>query len=204
MGEGRSRSEEVLRDAADVLAALRKGGARLREVRFTQNRRVMASLQAGGDTLRIHECFAGAPDLVLQALGSLYASAGHRDRVQARQVVRDFLRQQSPPPPKARRRTVSASDRPMLERLRQEFERVNAAYFDAALPAVPIFLSGRMKRRNGHFSTHPVEIVISRRLFTEAAAGEAERTLRHEMIHLWHHVLGIVGICCSGRPCARR
>jgi predicted SprT family Zn-dependent metalloprotease len=47
-----------------------------------------------------------------------------------------------------------------------------------------------MKRRNGHFSVHPLEIVISRRLLTHAADGEAERTLRHEMIHLWQHESG--------------
>jgi predicted SprT family Zn-dependent metalloprotease len=47
-----------------------------------------------------------------------------------------------------------------------------------------------MRRRNGHFSIEPLEIVISRRLCDAAADGEAERTLRHEMIHLWQHVQG--------------
>ncbi len=55
---------------------------------------------------------------------------------------------------------------------------------------MPLFLSGRMRSRNGHFSSHPLEIVVSRRLCTHAEAGEAERTLRHEMIHLWQHVQG--------------
>ena len=47
-----------------------------------------------------------------------------------------------------------------------------------------------MRRRNGHFCTHPLEIVISRRLCRKAEAGEAEKTLRHEMIHLWQHEQG--------------
>src|SRR5690606_2390887 len=63
--------------------------------------------------------------------------------------------------------------------------RINAAHFDSALPEVPIRLSGRMRRRNGHFSVSPLEIAISRSLFTHAAEGEAFHTLRHEMIHLW-------------------
>jgi predicted SprT family Zn-dependent metalloprotease len=48
-----------------------------------------------------------------------------------------------------------------------------------------------MKRRNGHFSARPLEIVLSRRLCTHGAPGEAEQTLRHEMIHLWQFVEGI-------------
>jgi predicted SprT family Zn-dependent metalloprotease len=47
-----------------------------------------------------------------------------------------------------------------------------------------------MRRRNGHFCSHPLEIVISRQLCTHAAPGESEQTLRHEMIHLWQHVTG--------------
>ena len=58
------------------------------------------------------------------------------------------------------------------------------------LPEVPLFLSGAMRRRNGHFCSHPLEIVISRTLCTHAHPGEAEHTLRHEMIHLWQHASG--------------
>jgi hypothetical protein len=42
-----------------------------------------------------------------------------------------------------------------------------------------------MRRRNGHFSSDPLEIAISRQLCLRAVDGEAMRTLRHEMIHLW-------------------
>jgi hypothetical protein len=68
---------------------------------------------------------------------------------------------------------------------------VNREIFAAALPAVPLFLSGRMRRRNGHFAADPPQIVISSRLCTHALPGESERTLRHEMIHLWQHANGL-------------
>lgn len=71
-----------------------------------------------------------------------------------------------------------------------EFARVNRDFFADALPAVPLFLSGRMRRRNGHFVVDPPQIVIAGRLCTHALPGEAERTLRHEMIHLWQHASG--------------
>jgi predicted SprT family Zn-dependent metalloprotease len=48
-----------------------------------------------------------------------------------------------------------------------------------------------MRRRNGHFSSDPLEIAIARSLCLEAMAGEAERTLRHEMIHLWQWKNGV-------------
>jgi predicted SprT family Zn-dependent metalloprotease len=83
-----------------------------------------------------------------------------------------------------------AADRPHLARLQAEFDRVNAEHFDGALPRVHLALSGRMTRRNGHFSSTPVEIVISRALCRNALDGEAEKTLRHEMIHLWQFVEG--------------
>lgn len=67
---------------------------------------------------------------------------------------------------------------------------MNEAFFGGRLPDVPLRLSGRMRRRNGHFSAEPLEIAIARRLCEGAADGEAERTMRHEMIHLWQWVEG--------------
>jgi len=55
---------------------------------------------------------------------------------------------------------------------------------------VPIHLSRSMRRRNGHFSSQPLEIVISWRLCAHGAPGEAEQTVRHEMIHLWQYIEG--------------
>jgi hypothetical protein len=127
---------------------------------------------------------------VQHAIGRLYSRGSARERDRAREMIRAFLRHHPPAPPRPRKRRVDPADETHLVRLREHFQRVNQEHFDAALPTVPIHLSGRMRRRNGHFSSDPLEIVISRRLCMEAADGEAERTLRHEMIHLWQHGRG--------------
>jgi hypothetical protein len=176
-----------------LLQEVRAGGGPFERVVFTRNRRVMVSVADGGRTLRVHESFRGAPPEVARAIGAMYGRASHAGRERARVVVRDFLRQRPPAPVGPRRRRLGAGDRPHLERLAAEFARVNDAHFQGALPEVPLWLSGRMRSRNGHFSVQPLEIVISRRLCTHGEPGEAERTLRHEMIHLWQHAQG-------GRP----
>ncbi len=180
------------RTEAEVLAAVRAAGSQAREVVFTRNRRVMASVAGGGRTLRLHRAFAAAPGAVLHAVARLFAARTGRERAAARAAVRDFLTTLPAPAsaPARRARREPAADRPHLERLRAEFERVNREHFGGGLPEVPLYLSGRMRSRNGHFASHPPEIVISRRLCTDAAPGEAERTLRHEMIHLWQHASG--------------
>jgi hypothetical protein len=175
----------------DVLKATRGAGARFRTVEFTQNRRVMASVSRDGLTLRLHESFGRAPDRVLHAVARLFTAKSETGRSAARQVVKEFLAARTPAPVRNRTREVAPADRPHLERLRAEFERVNQEHFGGLLPAVPLYLSDRMRSRNGHFSRHPPEIVISTRLCTHADAGEAEHTLRHEMIHLWQHVVGL-------------
>jgi hypothetical protein len=150
---------------------------------------VMISVGEGGETLRVNERFRDAPAGVLRAVGQLYGARG-RTRLKARARIADFLAENPPTvaaPPASRRRRVPPADRPHLERLQAEFDRVNEEAFGGALPRVPLFLSGRMRRRNGHFSPDPLEIVVSRRLCLEGARDEAERTLRHEMIHLWQH-----------------
>lgn len=173
-----------------MLAEVRAAGARFRRVVYTRNRRVMVSVGDGGETLRIHQRFSKAPPEVLRAVGRMYSpGATSVERSEARLAVQRFLRDH-PPEPRAARRRIPAADRPHLERLQAEFDRVNAEFFAGTLPRVPLSLSGRMRSRNGHFTVHPPEIVLSRRLCVDAAAGEAERTLRHEMIHLWQHAQG--------------
>jgi predicted SprT family Zn-dependent metalloprotease len=181
--------------AAEVLAAVRTVAPQFRRVVFTRNRRVMASVSRGGADLRLNAAFAEAPRDVLVAVGRMFTARDGRTRRRAREAVIGFVRGIAVPqaPPRPRRRTHVPDDAPHVARLRAEFDRVNAAHFGGALPSVPIHLSGRMRRRNGHFSSHPPEIVISRHLCTHGEDGEAERTMRHEMIHLWQHASG-------GRP----
>ena len=175
-----------MRDEAAVLALLRLCGAPYVRVVFTRNRRIMAS--ATGGTLRVHQAFAAAPDEVLDALVSCFMSRVPAKRSGARRVLRGFFAAAAAPePPRSRTRTVRPAHLPHLARLEAEFLRVNDAFFAGALPTVPLFLSERMRRRNGQFSTNPPQIVIAQRLCAEALPGEDERTLRHEMIHLWQH-----------------
>jgi predicted SprT family Zn-dependent metalloprotease len=191
--------------AAALLARLRASGAPFERLVFTDNRRVMVSVGDRGRTLRLNESFRDAPDEVLRAVAALYARKGGTEA--ARRVLRDFFAARPAPAaaPRPRTRRNPAADRPYLTRLAAEFERVNRDFFGGALPTVPLYLSGRMQRRNGHFSPRPLEIVISRRLCAEAHPGEAEETLRHEMIHLWQHHTGLpLGHGLDFRRMARR
>ncbi|HEV2130897.1 MAG TPA: SprT-like domain-containing protein [Longimicrobiaceae bacterium] len=177
-----------------MLAELRRGGGSFQRVVFTDNRRVMASVAERGATLRLHQSFAAAPPRVLHAVVRLFSVKSESARSAARQVVNEFLAERSPgpaAPARRRKREILPGDRPHLERLRAEFDAVNTEHFGGLLPAVPLYLSGRMRSRNGHFSRQPLEIVISRQLCSDASPGEAEHTLRHEMIHLWQHVVGL-------------
>jgi hypothetical protein len=180
------------RDEGEVLRVVRAAGGSFHRVVFTRNRRVMASVADRGATLRLNVSFASAPDAVLVAVSTLFSSRERNKREKARDAVRTFIHHipHTPSPPVSRKRRVQAADLPHLQRLRAEFDRVNAALLDGGLPAVPLYLSGKMVRRNGHFSAHPLEIVVSRRLCTHGEPGEAELTLRHEMVHLWQHATG--------------
>jgi len=177
---------------SDVLNQVASGGARFERLVFTRNRRVMASVAEGGRTLRLHESFEAAPPGVLRAVGRLFSSRSEAIRGGAREEVRLFLSTTgaSPAPRPTRRYPPDSRDLPHLRRLLEEFRSVNGQFFGGSLPEVPIRLSGRMRRRNGHFTSVPLEIAISRTLCDRAEPGEAERTLRHEMIHLWQHVSG--------------
>jgi hypothetical protein len=180
------------RSEAEVLAVVRAAGGPFRRVVFTSNRRVMASVAERGTALRLNEAFGAAPDAVLHALSALFSARERRKRESAREAVRHFIQHipVTAAPIARRRRHVHPGDQPHLERLRAELDRVNALHFGGSLPAVPLYLSGQMRRRNGHFSSHPPEIVISRRLCTHGEPGEAEHTLRHEIVHLWQHATG--------------
>lgn len=177
---------------AHLLATLAERGVSFRQVVFTRNRRVMISLADRGRTLRLHQLFLQAPRSIQLALGQLLAARSDPERAAAREAISTYLRLNPPsaPAPRPRPYRPNAADLRHLERLRAEFVRVNAAHFDGALPSVPIRLSGRMSRSNGLFRANPLEIAISRTLCAEALPGEAEQTLRHEMIHLWQFVEG--------------
>lgn len=182
------------RSTAEVLAIVAPLAPHFRRVVYTRNRRIMVSVGDRGRELRLNQAFAAGPREVLLAVARLFSSRDSRTRARARAAVREFIAAIPLEPHVVRRRPrkrqVLPADEPYLHRLREEFRRVNAAHFGGSLPEVPLFLSGAMRRRNGHFCSHPLEIVISRTLCTHAHPGEAEHTLRHEMIHLWQHASG--------------
>ncbi len=177
-----------------MLEVLRKAGAQYRRVVFTHNRRIMISVARDRSTLRMNAAFARAPEPVLLAVGAMYGGARGKQAARAKEEVRRFLNEIPAAPVERRaprRRVYSPNDRLIVERLQAEFDRVNRLSFGGRLPRVPLHLSRKMRRRNGHFSSHPLEIVISHRLCTHGEAGEAESTVRHEMIHLWQYMEGV-------------
>lgn len=182
------------RSAAEILEIVTPIAPHFRQVVFTRNRRIMASVGDRGRELRLNEAFATAPPQVLAAVGRLFSARDSRTRSRAKAAVREYIAtiplENAAVRRRPRIRQVLPGDEPYLERLRDEFRRINASHFGGGLPEVPLYLSGKMRRRNGHFCSHPLEIVISRTLCTHAHHGEAEHTLRHEMIHLWQHVEG--------------
>jgi hypothetical protein len=182
------------RSEAGVLAVLRRHGAPHRRLAFTRNRRTMISVGKDRSLIRMHHAFAAADESVLAAVAVLYTpGAPARKRAAARPAVRAFVNalplEQAEPRPRVRR--AHPRDRVQVERMQAVFDEVNRASFGGRLPRVPIHLSHKMRRRNGHFSSRPLEIVISWRLCAHGAPGEAEETMRHEMIHLWQYVEGL-------------
>jgi hypothetical protein len=182
------------RAEAGVLAILRRHGAPHQRLMFTRNRRTMISVGRDRSLIRMHVAFASADEAVLAAVAVVYTpGVSSRKREAAKRVVRAFIRTIPTERVAARplRRYAHPADRVQLERMQAVFDQVNRAAFGGKLPRVPIHLSRKMRRRNGHFSSHPLEIVISWRLCVHGAAGEAEETMRHEMIHLWQYIEGL-------------
>lgn len=186
--------EPGVRSEADVLAVLRRHGAPHQRVAFTHNRRTMISVGRDRSAIRMHVSFAAADEAVLAAVAVLYTpGAPPRKRNAAKQAVRAFINAIPLDRTAARplRRRPHPRDRVHLERMQAAFDEVNRTSFSGRLPRVPIHLSHKMRRRNGHFSSRPLEIVISWRLCAHGVPGEAEETMRHEMIHLWQYVEGL-------------
>ena len=186
--------EPGVRTADEVLAVLRRHGAPHRRVQLTDNRRTMISVGRDRSLIRMHHAFAAADEAVLAAVAALYtAGLRTRKRMEAKTAVHAFIKTLplDRSPVRTPRRRAHPLDRVHLERMQAVFDEVNRASFGGRLPRVPIHLSRKMKRRNGHFTSRPLEIVISWRLCAHGAPGEAEETMRHEMIHLWQYVEGL-------------
>lgn len=176
----------------DLESRLRRLGlADVDAVRTHANRTVMLSLRRR--VLRIHRGYAHAPDRVLQAI-IVFLRRGAR-RETRRAAEREFLafpvHHHVPPTP---RRALAERPRPedaaVIERLTAVHADLNVRHFAGTLAAIPVRLSGRMRRRLGELvasleTSQPVAIVLSRRHLRRDPWPEVEHTLLHEMVHQW-------------------
>ncbi len=155
-----------------------------------RTRSVMVSLI--GQTLRVHEGYADAPEPVLRAIVT-FATARHRP---TRSAARDAILAHDVERAPATRRAEPAKpgDIALIASLMLAHREMNERNFGGALSEIPIRLSGRMATRLGHFDPGgrmtPSEIVMSRRHVVKHGWKEAMHTLLHEMVHQWQHETG--------------
>jgi len=88
-----------------------------------------------------------------------------------------------------------ATEADSVARLETAFAELNARHFGGVLPAVPIRVSGRLRRRLGQITFEratgrPLAIMIARRHIAAHDWRDIEETLLHEMVHLWQGVSG--------------
>jgi hypothetical protein len=155
-----------------------------------RTRTVMVSLI--GRTLRIHEGYAEAPESVLRAIVAFATARNKAERTTAREAILAFDVERGPSV--RRQEPARPGDVAMLAQLMEAHRELNTRWFDGALSAIPLRLSGRMATRLGHYdpgSRHvPPEIVMSRTHITRHGWREAMHTLLHEMVHQWQHETG--------------
>lgn len=152
-----------------------------------RTRTVMVSLI--GRTLRVHEGYAEAPESVLRAVVAFAIARNKHERAAAKDVILAHDVERGPAP--RREEPARPGDLAMMAQLSEAHRQLNAQWFESALKAIPIRLSGKMATRLGHFdpgSKHtPPEIVMSRKHIARHGWREAMHTLLHEMVHQWQH-----------------
>jgi len=188
----KSRGRAAVRARTGVLfSRLQELGLRgIDTLVLMRTRTVMVSLI--GQTLRVHEGYADAPEPVLRAIVT-FATARHRP---TRSAARDAILAHDVERAPASRRAEPArpGDIALIASLLIAHREMNARSFGGTLSEIPIRLSGRMATRLGHFDpgSHltPSEIVMSRRHVVRHGWKEAMHTLLHEMVHQWQHETG--------------
>lgn len=155
-----------------------------------RTRTVMVSLI--GRTLRIHEGYADAPEVVLRAIVAFAIARNKLERANARDAILAFDVERGPV--QRRQEPARPGDLAIIAQLVDAHRGMNANWFEGTLSAIPLRLSGRMATRLGHYdpgSRHtPAEIVMSRTHITKHGWREAMHTLLHEMVHQWQHETG--------------
>lgn len=163
-----------------------------------RNRSVMVSW-IPGRALRIHEGYARAPDLILQAIVRFLSPRTRRAaKLEARRVFLSFpVEQNAPSPGRRRLRERSATgDQPLLEMFVRLHAELNLEHFSGSLGTIPIRISRRMRRKLGELrldreGRRAVEIALSRRHVRSDGWQEARKTLLHEMVHQWQAETGL-------------
>ena len=166
-------------------------------VTLTRNRTVLLSWSARRG-LRLHAGYAAAPDDVLAAVIRFLAPRVPRaERAAARRIFMAFpVERHAPSRPEraGRARAIPPGDRPLVERLTAAHAEMNVRHFAGLLPAIPIRISHRMRRRLGELRAsrtgEAVEIAISGRHARRDPWSTVLDTLLHEMVHQWQAVLG--------------
>lgn len=187
-----------LEPPADLAARLRDFGLPpATVVSLHANRRVMISIPHAGE-LRIHRGYQFAPDDVVAALAR-WASPRRMSRPDRRALARRFLEfpvHDHVPPFAPRRRRPEApqpGDDERLARLGAIHADLASRWFGGSLAPIAIRLSGRMRRKLGHYeprSEGEPAIVISRRHLARHGWTAATETLLHEMVHQWQDETG--------------
>lgn len=179
---------------AALLTRLRGCGlTSISSVSLHLNRTVMVSLGRQGN-LRLHRGYAWAPDDVLAAVARFLRPGARRsERAAARAALLAFPVERfarSERPLVRRPESPRPGDERLLARLRNLHDQLNAKYFGGRLGAIPIRLSGRMRRRLGELRVDRAtgaaeEIGIARRHLRRDGWEAVRETLLHEMVHQW-------------------
>lgn len=180
----------------DLVAELRAFGVPASiPIVLHRNRRVMLSLKPRSG-LRVHAGYAAAPDEVVAAIAT-WARPWVRRTVR-REAARVFMRfsvhPEGPPPRKRRPERAEPGDEALLMTLRALQAELNLSWFGGALALIPIELSGRMRRKLGHYEPSSIGdpiIAISRRHLERGPWASVRDTLLHEMVHQWQDQSGL-------------
>ncbi len=174
----------------DLIAALRAFGVPASiPIVLHRNRRVMLSFKPRSG-LRVHAGYAAAPDDVVAAIATWARPWVRRTvRREAERVFMGFsVHPDGPPPRKRRPDQAEPGDEARLAALRALQAELNLTWFGGALAPIPIELSGRMRRKLGHYEPSSIGepiIAISRRHLKRDPWTSVRDTFLHEMVHQW-------------------
>ncbi len=159
------------------------------------NRRVMLSFKPRSG-LRVHAGYARAPAEVVAAIAKWARPwVRRKDRREAARIFLSFSVHPDGPPRRVRRPDrPDPGDDQRIAQLQALHAVLNARWFDGRLAPIPIELSGRMRRKLGHYEPKSIGtplIAISRRHLRRDGWASVSDTLLHEMVHQWQDELGL-------------